>query len=82
MEFQTYPMPNGTEYREKGKRFRELRGDSRYQQARSCRHCTDTADSFGRYISTYCHLRQENITGMDKDLLDRCAACEHYERRA
>lgn len=82
MEFQTYPMPNGTEYRQKAKWFRELREDSRYQQARNCRYCTDTADCFGRYISTYCHLRQENIAGMGKDLLDRCAACKHYERRA
>lgn len=51
------------------------------EKARSCKHCTDTADSFNRYVSTYCHLRQEHIAGADKDLLDRCMACELYERR-
>ena len=45
------------------------------------KRCTDTADSFNRYVSTYCHLRQEHIAGADKDLLDRCMACELYERR-
>ena len=80
-ESQSYPMPDGPYYRERAKLFRELRGDSRYQKARSCQHCTDTADSFNRYVSTYCHLRQEHIAGMDKDLLDRCMTCELYERR-
>lgn len=81
MEQQTHPMPDGPHYRQKAALHRKLRGDARYRQAKSCRHCTDTADSFNRYVSTYCHLRQKNIAGMDGDLLDRCMACELYERR-
>ena len=81
MEQQTYPMPDGPHYRQQAALHRKLRGDARYQQAKSCQHCTDTADSFNRYVSTYCHLRQEHIAGMDTDLLDRCTTCELYERR-
>lgn len=81
MEPQTYPMPDGSHYRQKAALHRKLRGDARYQRAKSCQHCTDTADSFNRYVSTYCHVRRENIAGIDEDLLDRCATCELYERR-
>lgn len=81
MEYQTYLMPDGPHYRRKAALHRKLRGDVRYQQAKSCQHCTDTADSFNRYVSTYCHVRQENIAGIDEDLLDRCMTCELYERR-
>ena len=81
-ERQTYPMPDGPYYREKAQLVRKLRSDNRYQRAKECKHCTDTADSFGRYVSTYCHLRQEHIAGMDVDLLDRCMTCKLYERRS
>lgn len=77
----TYPMPDGPHYCEMCKLRRQLQKDPRYQRARSCKHCTDTADSFNRYVSTYCHIRQENIAGMDEDMLDRCMTCEMYERR-
>lgn len=80
-EYQTFPMPDGPHYREKGELHRQPQKDPRYQRAKSCKHCTDTADSFNRYVSTYCHIRQENIAGMDEDLLDRCMTCEMYERR-
>lgn len=78
-EHQTTPMPCGAHLSELAALHRKLRGDARYQQARSCKHCTDTADSFNRYVSTYCHIRPENIAGMDEDLLDRCMTCELYE---
>lgn len=81
MERQTYPMPDGLHYWQKAALHRKLCGDARYRQAKSCRHCTDTADSFNRYVSTYCHLRQEHIAGVGEDLLDRCMTCELYERR-
>ncbi len=81
MEYQTFPMLDGSHYRQKAALHLKLRGDDRYQKARSCKHCTDTADSFNRYVSTYCHIRHENIAGMDEDLLDRCMTCELYERR-
>ena len=81
MEYQRYPRPEGQYYRQKAALLRKLRGDARYLKARSSKHCTDTADSFNRYVSTYCHLRQEHIAGMDKDMLDRCMTCELYERR-
>lgn len=80
-EYQTNPMPCGPHYSELAALHRKLRGDARYQKARSCKHCTDTADSFNRYDSTYCHLRQENIAGIGEDQLDRCMTCELYERR-
>ena len=80
-EHQIIPVPCKPHHSELAALHRKLRGDARYQKARSCKHCTDTADSFNRYVSTYCHIRQENIAGMDEDLLDRCMTCELYERR-
>lgn len=80
-EHQTIPMPRGPYHSKLAALHRKLQGDARYQKARSCKHCTDTADSFNRYVSTYCHVRQENIAGIDEDLLDRCMTCELYERR-
>lgn len=59
--FTTYPMPTGSYYSEQAKLHRALVRDERYQKAKSCKHCTDTADSFNRYVSTYCHLKQETI---------------------
>ncbi len=53
-----------------------------YCKAKSCKHCTDTEDSFGRYLSTYCHIRQEHIGGSEPDLLYRCMTCELYEKRS
>ena len=78
--YQEYPMPTGPIYDKEAKLFRELKNDERYKFARSCKHCTDTADSFNRYVSTYCHARQEHIAGFD-DKLDRCKTCKLYEKR-
>ena len=49
--------------------------------AHSCIWCNDTADSFNRYVSTYCHTRQENIYGLGNNKLDRCKTCEFYRKR-
>ena len=54
--------------------------DARYKLARSCVHCTDTADSFNRYISTYCHLHQKHLMGFG-DFLDECRDCINYRSR-
>lgn len=61
----------------------EYRKTERYQRAKSCKHCTDLCDSFGRYLSTYCHIRQEHIAGSisEPDKMARCFDCELYEKR-
>ena len=73
-------MPTGLVYEESAKLFGELQKDERYKLARSCKHCTNTADGFNRYVSTYCHARQEHIAGFD-DKLDICQNCGLYEMR-
>lgn len=78
---QVYKMLTGHFYDEKKRLLERLRTDERYHYARSCKHCTDTADSFNRYMSTHCHVRQENIAGGLEDKLDRCKTCGLYERR-
>lgn len=78
--FEEYMMPAGPIYEERAKLFIRLQSDERYITAKSCVHCTDTADSFNRYVSTYCHLRQEHIAGYE-DKLDLCKGCSDYERR-
>lgn len=80
-KWQTYQMPTGPVYDRLAKLFGTLQKDERYHRAKSCKHCTDTADSFNRYMSTYCHVRQENIAGGLEDKLDRCKTCELYGRR-
>ena len=54
--------------------------DSRYQFARSCVYCTDTADSANRYVSTFCHKRNEHINGFG-DCFDECLGCSDYRPR-
>ena len=80
-KFQTYQMPTGPVYDKRAKLFATLQKDERYHYAKSCKHCTDTADSFNRYVSTYCHARQENIAGGMENKLGRCAGCERYQAR-
>ena len=75
-----YGMPTGSTYEERAKLSGRLQSDERYKTAKSCIHCTDTADSFNRYVSTYCHLRQEHIAGYE-DKLDLCKGCSDYEKR-
>ena len=80
MSYIEYPAPTGSVYDERKKLFAKLQNDERYLKARSCVHCTDTADSFNRYVSTYCHLLQEHIAGYE-DKLDACINCSDYKRR-
>ena len=77
--FEEYKMPTGRYEETIAKQFEELRRDERYRKAKSCIHCTDMADSFNRYVSTYCHVLNKSIAGFgDVDLLDVCDGCEHY----
>lgn len=77
------PMPPSTPKQiERGKLYARYKEDERYLKAKSCQHCTNIADSFNRYISTYCHIRQENIAGFVPDLLDRCMTCKLYKKRS
>ena len=54
--------------------------DSRYQFAKTCQHCNDTADSFNGYVSTYCHAKQMHLFGFE-DRLDVCSECQFYRQR-
>lgn len=54
----------------------------RYKMAKSCQYCTDTGDSFDRYVSTYCHLKHEHMFGFSgKDTLSQCFTCKNYKKR-
>lgn len=46
----------------------------------NCKHCNATCDSFGNYVSHYCHIKQENIKGFD-DKTTFCETCKDYEPR-
>ena len=73
-------MPPHSEVAEKSQEtLRVLQKTERY--ARSCKHCTDTADSFGRYVSTYCHLKQQHIAIHENDELEECKVCKLYEKK-
>ena len=74
-------MPETPATRRAAAFFKRIRETERYKFARSCKHCTDTADSFNQYISTYCHLKQIHIAGFGKDDLESCRNCEYYEKR-
>lgn len=50
-------------------------------KAQLCKHSTATADSFNRFVSLYCHYKQENIYGLGNDKTEKCMECEAYERR-
>lgn len=83
MAYMEYPMPPDTPKQiERNRLYARYQKDERYRKAKSCQHCTDTADSFNRYISTYCHIRQEHIGGSEPDLLDRCMTCKLYKKRS
>ena len=51
---------------------------------KSCMYCNDTVDSFGRYVSTYCHCVNRNIMFADSsgnilfDKTDECENCESF----
>lgn len=45
-----------------------------------CAHCTQTCDSFGNYVSHFCHVKQVNIKGFgDKTYL--CEDCKEFVRK-
>lgn len=48
------------------------------QFALTCRHCNRTGDSFGRYVSTYCHKRNEHIHGFKPKKPIPCGDCPNY----
>lgn len=75
--------PDTENQRKRNKLLGEYRKTERYQKAKSCKHCTDTCDSFGRYLSTYCHIRQEHIAGSvhEPDKMSRCFDCNLYEAK-
>ncbi len=80
-----YPAPPKTENQKKRDKLLDTyRKTERYQRAKSCKHCNDLCDSFGRYLSTYCHIKQEHIAGVigEQDKMSRCLCCESYERSA
>lgn len=78
-----YPMPPNTPNQYKrNKLYACYQKDERYRKAKSCQHCTDVADSFNRYLSTYCHIKHEHIAGTEPDLLDRCMNCKLYQKRS
>lgn len=75
-----YQMPPNTPKQdERNRLYARYQKDERYRKAKSCLYCSDTADSFNRHISTYCHIKQEHIGGFEPDLLDRCMTCELYK---
>lgn len=68
--------------RRRAKQAECIKNTDRYKRAKSCQHCTDTGDSLGRYVSTYCHLKHEHMAGFgDKDTLEQCFTCEDYQKR-
>ena len=79
-QYMTYPKPTGKIWDNIAKLFKELQKDERYLKAKSCKHCHDPADSFNRYVSTYCSKKQEHIAGFE-DRLDGCCNCQFYARR-
>lgn len=52
-----------------------------YEKAISCTFCNNTADSFGRYVSTYCHKFHEHLAGFGDGTLSRCRDCPAYAPR-
>ena len=50
-------------------------------KAQLCKHIVVKADSFNRFVSLFCHYKQENIYGLGNDKMEECMECEAYERR-
>lgn len=59
----------------------EIARSPEYAKAKSCSRCTDTCDSFNRYVSTYCHLHHEHLAGFGGQPCFRCADCKDYSPR-
>lgn len=78
-DFIEYHMPTGPHYDEAARRFASIQKDERYIKAISCAYCHNTADSFNRYVSTYCTLKHEHLAGFE-DKLDMCMNCEEYRK--
>lgn len=67
--------------RETQKAYAEVKKTDEYAKAKSCIHCTDTADSFNNYVSTYCHIDQTHMYGFGENTLSKCQTCKNYKRR-
>lgn len=46
-----------------------------YQKAHTCRYCTDTFDSKGNYVSTYCYRFHRHVLGFANGGLMLCGNC-------
>ena len=47
------------------------------EKCEQCKNCTQTGDSFGKYVSHYCHVKQIHIKGFgDKTYM--CGNCKDF----
>lgn len=46
-----------------------------------CKYATQTADSFNKYVSVYCHKKNVHIHGFSNCDSNICKNCEMYEKR-
>ena len=49
--------------------------------AKTCEYCKDTCDSFGRYVSTYCHKHHVHLNGFAGSNPDICLSCLDYKQK-
>lgn len=49
--------------------------------AKTCEYCKDTYDSFGRYVSTYCHNRHIHLKGFTDSNPGVCCSCPDYKQK-
>ena len=64
-----------------GKSAKKIHGDPELDFALTCIHCNDTCDSFGKYVSTYCHRKNANIAGFPSCGPLPCRSCPDYAER-
>lgn len=48
--------------------------------AKTCEYCKDTYDSFGKYVSTYCHNRHIHLKGFSNSNPSVCRSCPDYKQ--
>ena len=46
-----------------------------------CKFITQTADSFGKYVSTYCHKKNVHIHGFKDSDPTICEKCQDYSKK-
>lgn len=49
--------------------------------AKTCEYCGDTYDSFGRYVSTYCHNHHVHLKGFSNSDPSICNSCPDYKQK-